>query len=147
MNGGVDGIINTHLSSFTPTKYIQEDVKHIINKEYMGELPVGQSVILPTCHPKHKILIYTPTMRVAENVANSINAYLAFRGALLLMRKNNISSAAISLLCSGAGGMSIQQSCNQMLEAYKSVMDGHLIDKDWKYYHSNHRHLHNLGKS
>jgi len=126
MNGGVDGIINTHLSSFTPDRYIQKDVKEIINKQFAGELPVGQSIIIPTYHPKHKFLIYSPTMRVAENVENTINSYLAFRSALILMENNKINYASTPLFCSGAGGMIIKQTCYQMLEAYNSVITKNL---------------------
>jgi hypothetical protein len=83
-------------------------------------------------------------MRVAEDVSNSINAYLAFRGALLIMKNNNISSASTPLFCSGAGCMTVRKACNQMKEAYKSIIEGNLIGKDWLYYHSNHRGLYNL---
>lgn len=144
MNGGVDGIINTHLSGYTPDSYIQQDVKSHINKYFVGELPVGQSIIVPTKHPRHTLLIYTPTMRVAEDVSNTVNAYLAFRGALTIMKNNNIQSASTPLFCSGAGGMSVQKTCYQMKEAYKSVIDRILIGKDWPYYHANHRYLHSF---
>jgi O-acetyl-ADP-ribose deacetylase (regulator of RNase III) len=145
MNGGVDGIINTHLSGYTPERYIQQDVKSYINRYFAGELPVGQSVIISTRHPRHKYLIYTPTMRVAEDVSTTINAYLAFRGALITMNNHNIQAASTPLFCSGAGCMSVQKSCYQMKEAYKSVVDGILIGKDWPYYHANHRYLHSIG--
>jgi O-acetyl-ADP-ribose deacetylase (regulator of RNase III) len=144
MNGGVDGIINTHLSGYTPNKYIQEDVKAYINKYFMGELPVGQSILIPTNHPKHTRLIYTPTMRVAEDVSTTINAYLAFRSALLIMKMYSIQSASTPLFCSGAGCMSTQKACLQMKEAYKSVINGELIGKDWIYFHSNHRFLYSI---
>jgi O-acetyl-ADP-ribose deacetylase (regulator of RNase III) len=144
MNGGVDGIINTHLSGYTPTIYIQENVKDYINKYFMGELPVGSSIVIHTSHPRHHRLIYTPTMRVAEDVSKTINAYLAFRSALIIMKNNNISTASAPLLCTGAGCMSVVQACNQMKEAYLSVMQGNLIGKDWPYYHQNHRYLHSF---
>jgi O-acetyl-ADP-ribose deacetylase (regulator of RNase III) len=142
MNGGVDGIINTHLSGYTPTMYIQIKVKDYINRYFMGELPVGRSILIPTNHPRHHKLIYSPTMRVAEDVSNTINAYLAFRSALILMKDNKITAASAPLFCTGAGCMSIVQACNQMKEAYLSVVNGNLIGKDWQYYHQNHRHLH-----
>jgi O-acetyl-ADP-ribose deacetylase (regulator of RNase III) len=144
MNGGVDGIINTHLSGYTPTHYIQSSVKDYINKHFMGELPVGRSIVIRTQHPIHHRLIYTPTMRVAEDVSNTINAYLAFRSALILMKDNNITAASSPLFCTGAGCMSVVQACNQMKEAYLSVVNGNLIGKDWQYYHQNHRHLYSF---
>jgi O-acetyl-ADP-ribose deacetylase (regulator of RNase III) len=146
MNGGVDGIINTHLSGYTPNAYIQSKVKDAINIYYMGELPVGCSILVPANHPNHHHLIYTPTMRVAEDVSNTINAYLAFRGTLLLMKKHAIMAASCPLFCTGAGCMSISQACNQMKEAYLSVIDGNLLGKDWPYYHRNHRYLYSFQK-
>ena len=141
MNGGVDGIINTHLSSYTPHKYIQEDVKNIINNEYIGELPVGQSILVHTNHPFHTQLIYAPTMRVAEDVSTTLNAYIAFRNALVLMKNRKINAASTPLFCTGAGNMSLKNSCEQMKEAYKSVMTGNLINKNWIDYHTNQRYL------
>lgn len=147
MNGGVDGIINTHLSGYTPDRYIQQDVKACINRYFAGELPVGQSVLIPTRHPKHTSLIYTPTMRVAEDVSTTLNAYLAFRSALLVMKENNIPAASTPVFCTGVGGMSIYKACYQMKEAFKSVISGNLIGKDWPYYHQNHRFLHTVGST
>jgi hypothetical protein len=101
-------------------------------------------VLISTKHPKHNKLIYTPTMRVAEDVSKTINAYLAFRSVLTLMKNNNIYAASAPLFCTGAGCMSVAQACNQMKEAYLSVVNGILIGKDWPYYHQNHRYLHNF---
>ena len=144
MNGGVDGMINSHLSSYTPTKYIQDDVKKFINEKFAGELPVGQSIIIPTQHPTHKYLIYTPTMRVAEDISKTLNAYLAFRSVLLIMKRNNIDSASTPLFCTGAGCMDVAKACKQMKEAYLSVTTGNLIGGNWQIYHNHHRYLNNL---
>ncbi len=144
MNGGVDGIINTHLSSYTPLGYIQKDVKEFINRHFMGELPVGRSICIRTRHRQHLRLIYTPTMRVAEDVSNTINAYLAFRSALLVMIGNNIFMASCPLLCTGAGCMTVEQACRQMKEAYLSVVNQTLVGKDWPAYHQHHRLLHSF---
>lgn len=139
--GGVDGYLNTHLSAYTPNKYIQEDVKNIINNDYYGELPIGSSILVKTQHPKHKQLIYSPTMRVAEDVSNSINAYIAFRSALVLMKNNNIGLVSSPLFCTGAGNMDIRKACLQMKEAYNSVVNNNLVNGDWKCYHTHHRFL------
>jgi O-acetyl-ADP-ribose deacetylase (regulator of RNase III) len=138
MNGGVDGMINT------PNSYIQEYVKLIINDKFYGKLPVGQSILIPTQHPTHRYLIYTPTMRVAEDVSNSLNAYLAFRSSLVLMKNNKITSASIPIFCTGAGCMDIVRAYEQMKEAYLSVKTGNLINGNWKIYHEHHRFLNKL---
>lgn len=144
MNGGVDGLINTHLSSYTPDKYIQEDVKKVICEQFFGELPVGQSIVVPTQHPVFKQLIYTPTMRVAEDVSSSLNAYFAFRGALVLMLQKGIKYASTPLFCCGAGCMPFQRACLQMKEAYITVTQKTMVGGNWPFYHSHHRFLHSL---
>jgi O-acetyl-ADP-ribose deacetylase (regulator of RNase III) len=141
MNGGVDGIINTHLSTYTPEEYVQSRVKRVIEQEFIGELPVGTSVLISTSHPFHRRLIYAPTMRVAENVSTSLNAYLAFRGALVTMMRNGITKASTSLFCTGAGGMDVHRACAQMREAYLTVVNKSLIGGDWRLFHQHHRKL------
>lgn len=141
MNGGVDRYINAHLSSYTPDSHIDDFVKAQINRFYYGELPVGSSIVLRTQHPTHRLLIYSPTMRVAEDVSGSLNAYLAFRSALVIMKNNDIQEASCPLFCTGAGCMDVAKACKQMKEAYISITQGNLIGGDWKTYHSHHRHL------
>jgi len=144
MNGGIDGIINTLLSAYTPSRYIQEDVKSVINNKYIGELPVGTSILVKTNHPRYTSLIYTPTMRVAENVSTTLNAYLAFRSSLNTMIQHGISSGSSPLFCTGAGAMSINKSCSQMKEAYLSIFNKSLLNGNWIIYHAHHRKLLNL---
>lgn len=144
MNGGVDGIINTHLSHFTrPPQYIQEDVKSTIASEYFGELPVGSCIIIPTTHPKHTSLLYAPTMRVAEDVSGSVNAYLAMRAALVCARRSGMTFIACPLLCTGAGKMSVAKACMQMQAAWDTLFDPRhsLIEGDWQTFHQHHRCL------
>lgn len=140
MNGGVDGIINTHLSSCSAA-YVQDAVKAVIRAQFAGELPVGQCVVVRTQHPAHTHLAYAPTMRVAEDVSASLNAYLAFRGALLELRRAGIASASAPLFCTGAGGMAPLTSCFQMLEAWQTLDGGTLLDGDWTTFHRHHRTL------
>jgi O-acetyl-ADP-ribose deacetylase (regulator of RNase III) len=107
-------------------------------------LPVGTSILVNVSHPKYKYLIYTPTMRVAENISNSLNAYLAFRSTLLIMLEYGINSASVPLFCTGAGAMSITKSCNQMKEAFISINNKIFINGNWNIYHAHHRKLLNL---
>ncbi len=86
MNGGVDGYINTLLSN--SYNRMGDIVSSIISRDFAGELPVGTSIIVPVENNKYKNLIYTPTMRIAEPVYNTLNAYLAFRSTILKIKKN-----------------------------------------------------------
>ena len=142
MNGGCDGVINSHLSAFTPDHYIQEDVKKIINEEYLGELPVGTSILVKTAHPKHTHLIYTPTMRVATEVENTINPYLAMRSILVVANKYKIPAFSMTLLCTGAGNFSVYKSCCLVKEAIISTKS--LIGGDWPVYHQHQKLLNSI---
>jgi O-acetyl-ADP-ribose deacetylase (regulator of RNase III) len=151
MNGGVDGTINTHLSAYSTYHRMDWYVQSSINERFAGELPVGSHVIISVIdHPKREWLIYTPTMRVAEEVSTGINAYLAFRSALLgaidmnkidKSDKKDFELIACPLFCTGAGSMNIHTACKQMREAYDSIKYGSLIKKDWQVYHTHHRML------
>lgn len=150
MNGGADGIINSHLSAFSAYHRIEWYVQSSIAERFAGELPVGSHLVIsvPGNHPQRDWLIYTPTMRVAEDVSTGINAYLAFRSALLAaieMNKINKSKVfeliACPLFCTGSGCLDPTTACKQMREAYDSIQNGSLIKKDWQVYHTHHRML------
>ncbi len=53
-------------------------------------------------------------MRVPENVNQTLNAYLAFRAALLACRRANIESVVCCGLGTGIGGMEPQRAAVQM---------------------------------
>lgn len=144
MNGGVDGIINTYLSSrIVPPRYVQEDVKRAIAADFCGELPVGSCIAVRADHPRHTHLLYAPTMRVAEDVAHSINAYLAMRAALLCARRSGITEMACPLLCTGAGNMPVAKACAQMRAAWDTLFEPNesLVGGDWQTFHAHHRKL------
>ena len=146
MNGGVDGIINTHLSS-NLTNYRRDTlVKDAICKSYAGELPVGSAVVVHVpYHPKQNYLIYAPTMRVAEELPQeSINAYLAMRAVLVAYEqkfKSRNAVIACPLFCTGAGAMPVERACRQMLEAHNTFMNMSLVGGDWQTFHNHHRSL------
>ena len=93
MVGGIDGDTNYFFGM------IDKQIQDIIIHNWYGEIPVGVSIVLNTSHNKNfKYLCYSPTMRVPSDVSNSINAYLAFRGALVECAKYNIKSICTPLL-------------------------------------------------
>lgn len=141
LNGGVDGIINTFLSAYSD-EYIQDTLRRVIAFKYSGELPVGSAETVTTKHPNVTRLIYAPTMRVAEKLPkSSINAYLAFRVALLECKKHKIKTVATPLMCTGAGEMSTEKACKQMLEAYKTIRNDTLCMIEWPEIHAQNRQL------
>jgi O-acetyl-ADP-ribose deacetylase (regulator of RNase III) len=101
----------------------QQRVQNKITKQWRGELPVGAAVVISTPHNvQFKHLCYAPTMRTPINVASSINAYLAARGALVECSKYaDIRSVVMPLLCGGCGGMETGNILHQIKMAYKSL--------------------------
>lgn len=120
MDGGLDLAIRSALGSS-----IQGDVQRAILERHHGELPVGAAEILPTNHPRWPHLVVAPTMRVPESVAQTVNAYLAFRAVLLAVRRHNagadappIRSLLVPGLGTGIGAMDARRCAAQMRMAF-----------------------------
>ncbi len=84
MDGGLDLAIRAEVGGD-----IQRRVQSVILERHHGELPVGIAEVVETQNAKWPFLIVAPTMRVPEPVSNTLNAYLAFRAALLAVRAFN----------------------------------------------------------
>jgi O-acetyl-ADP-ribose deacetylase (regulator of RNase III) len=80
-------------------------------------------------HASWPWLVAAPTMRVPENSAQILNAYLAFRAALLAVRAHNAagSPAIGSLVCpglgTGIGGIEPRRCAVHMRMALKQVSE------------------------
>jgi len=123
MDGGLDAAIRSELGGT-----LQTDVQKMIVDNHHGEMPVGTAEIVPTGHTRWPFLVVAPTMRIPESVANTLNAYLAFRAALLAVNRHNASSnsrAIKSLLVpglgTGIGAMDARRCAAQMRVAYDHV--------------------------
>lgn len=122
MSGGVDGVVNTHLSSYSPGEYVQARVKRAIVADYAGELPVGCAVAVATLNPRHRVLVYAPTMRVpAPLPPDTIAPYLAFRAVLLKAAACQLAGISVPLFGTGAGEVPVARACAQMLRARASI--------------------------
>lgn len=124
MDGGLDRVI-----AYEFGEQIQDKVQAAILDEYYGELPIGSAVIVETGFDNWPYLIAAPTMRIPEDVSNSLNAYLAFRAILLSIAKFNtdnqgskIDSLVCSGLASGIGKLGHMQCALQMKIAYESFL-------------------------
>ena len=122
MDGGLDLAIRNELGHT-----IQRRVQERIINDHHGELPVGAAFVVATDHERWPYLVVAPTMRVPESAANTLNAYLAFRAALLAIAKFNatapspIASVVVPGLCTGIGGMDPRRCAAQMRMAYDHV--------------------------
>src|SRR6476620_8083938 len=88
MDGGVDGAIVRFFGAELAAR-----VRQRIGETYLGEQPVGTSIIVETGHPQHPFVAHTPTMRVPMAVAATENAYLAMWGLLTAIHRHNQAAA------------------------------------------------------
>lgn len=120
MDGGLDAAIRAHLGV-----EIEVAVQSMIVERFHGEMPVGTAAVVETGSPARTFLVVAPTMRVPENVAHTLNAYLAFRALLVEVARFNagpggarISSLTVPGLCTGWGAMDAERCAAQMRIAY-----------------------------
>lgn len=117
MDGGIDYVYIEHFGSS-----LESRLQALLLAEYDGELPVGQAVIVATGAASIPWLISAPTMRVPMDVSRTANAYLAFRAALIAVRRHNASSPQQiqSILCPGLGtavGRMAPRTCARQMHA------------------------------
>lgn len=146
MDGGLDRAIRDTLGY-----EMEGNLQREIIEQYHGELPVGSALIIETGHAKWPHLICAPTMRIPEDVSNSLNAYLAFRAILLAIRQFNASQSKAKInsmvcpgLATGVGNIDPRKCAAQMRVAYhfmyKPARTG-----SFKEIHEVHRKLHLAG--
>jgi len=123
MDGGTDGAITRFFGDA-----LQKRVQKRIVEEFLGEQPVGTSMIVETGHPKHPYVAHTPTMRIPMPVARTDNVYLAMWAMLLAVRRHNrraerlINSVACPGLGTGVGRMPFPEAARQMALAYRNLL-------------------------
>ena len=125
MDGGLDLAIRNELGF-----QVETDIQEVILNKYHGEMPIGSAEIINTNHNKWSYMIAAPTMRIPENVAYTINAYIAFRAILIAINsfneskpKRTIKSLVCSGLGTGIGSMEAVKCAAQMRAAYKLIKE------------------------
>lgn len=124
MDGGVDAAITEFFGV-----QLKERVQKRIWDLFLGEQPVGTSIIVETDHPKHPYLAHTPTMRVPMPVARTDHAYVAMWAMLNAVRLHNLQSTlAIEIiacpgLCTATGRMPAPEAARQMALAYRNFLE------------------------
>src|SRR5262245_60142676 len=63
MDGGVDGAIIRYFGFD-----LMDRVQERIVRDWLGEQPVGSSMLVETGHPDHPWLAHTPTMRIPTDI-------------------------------------------------------------------------------
>ncbi|HYJ31819.1 MAG TPA: macro domain-containing protein [Candidatus Binatia bacterium] len=124
MDGGVDAAITRFFG-----QDLMERVQCRILDEYLGEQPVGTSMIVETGHPQHPYLAHTPTMRTPMTIARTDNVYRAMSSMLLAVRRHNGSGARpIGIVaCPGlgtrTGRVPLPEAARQMSIAYRNLLE------------------------
>jgi O-acetyl-ADP-ribose deacetylase (regulator of RNase III) len=125
-DGGIDLTISREIFDWR----LQERLRAVIDRQYAGELLVGQALVMATGSDRFRYVVVAPTMRVPGDVSATINAYLAMRGILLAVEfeHERIRSIAVPGLATGVGKMPPERSAFQMYTAYRSIV---LSDLEW----------------
>ena len=119
MDGGMDGAITKFFGSS-----LEERVQKRILEDYLGEQPIGTSMIVKTGHPQHPFLAHTPTMRVPMQIKGTDIPYVAMWAMLLAVRQYNknfpgsINSVVCPGLGTGIGQVPHTEAARQMALAY-----------------------------
>ncbi len=99
---------------------IMEAIQTRILDDYLGEQPVGTSIIVPTANMDHPFVAHTPTMRAPMNISRTDNVYQATWATLLAVRHHNLTSdhkietLVIPGLGTGSGGVDYNEAGLQM---------------------------------
>jgi O-acetyl-ADP-ribose deacetylase (regulator of RNase III) len=123
MDGGLDWDIRERFGH-----QIEERLQRQIAKNSLRELLVGEALAIHTNDERIRWLIAAPTMRVpmSHGIAESVNAYLAMKAALMTAwsYQCQIHTVAIPGLCTGVGRMKPETAALQMFTAYREVVLG-----------------------
>ncbi|MDY6936176.1 MAG: macro domain-containing protein [Cyanobacteriota bacterium] len=126
MDGGIDAAIVRYFGDSLMVR-----VQKQILQEYLGEQPVGTSLIVETGHSRHPYLAHTPTMRVPMSVSGTDIPYIAMRAMLLSVRQHDrnrsnghspIQTIACPGLGTGIGRVPYDEAARQMALAYESFL-------------------------
>lgn len=124
MDGGVDAAI-TRFFGYS----LMDAVQRRIRDEFLGEQPVGTSIIVETGHDKHPFLAHTPTMRIPMPIARTDYVYAAMWAMLCAVHRHNlgadrrIQTVACPGLGTGTGRMPMQEAARQMALAYRCCLN------------------------
>ena len=112
---------------------LSERLREQLQRDHGGELPVGQAVLVETFDERTPWMISAPTMRIPDDVSETVNAYLAFRAALrcAVGQGASVSPPIQSVLCPGlctaVGRMPARRAARQMHAAYGVAVLGQTL--------------------
>ena len=135
MDGGLDG---AYIRFFG--KELQDAVQSKLIEEYLGEQPVGSSMIVDIPGFPGKKLIHTPTMRIPQPILDPRIVYICTRSALVTAYKNNDGTVLLPAFGHLTGRLSSEIVSSLMEKAYRDVI-GRISDSSansWEDVHGKH---------
>ncbi|MBK1989682.1 Hpt domain-containing protein [Sphaerospermopsis aphanizomenoides BCCUSP55] len=117
-------------------RFFGEDVEQLLQKriqeEYLGDQPIGTSLIVETNHPLHPFIAHVPTLRMQMSMAGKDHVYQGLWSTLLAIRQHNklycnylqkqINIVAVPGLGTGLGCVPIDEVARQMSMAYQNFL-------------------------
>ena len=124
MDGGVDLAIVRFFGID-----LMDRVQAMVIDQFLGEQPIGTSVLVETGHPKHPYVAHTPTMRVPMPISSTDNVYSAMWAMLVAIDHHNrtkpgkIETVACPGLGTATGRVPAAEAARQMVLAYRWSLD------------------------
>lgn len=123
MDGGLDYALSKRFGWD-----LQRRLQAAIAQRPLGELLVGEALIIDTRDGNVPWLISAPTMRVPMRLRQTVNAYLAMKAILASVLAHaqtpGIETIAVPGLGTGCGALSAQTAALQMWTAYEEMVLG-----------------------
>ncbi len=123
MNAGIDAaVIRFHGED------LMKRIQFRILDEYLGEQPIGTSMIEATNNGKFPFVAHTPTMRVPGSIKGTDKIYVATWAALVAVYRHNVTSdqkidsVAFPAMGAGFGGVPYDEVARQMSVAYSHYL-------------------------
>jgi len=120
MDGGLDYALSERFGWD-----LQEHLQKIIAQRPLGELLVGEAMIIATEDREVPWLISAPTMRVPMRLRQSVNTYLAMKAIIISVRQHSlepgIKTVAIPGLGTGCGALVAPTAALQMWKAFQEI--------------------------
>jgi O-acetyl-ADP-ribose deacetylase (regulator of RNase III) len=121
MDGGLDRLLSERFGWD-----LEKRVQEAIQSRPLGELLVGEAIVVPTHDDKTPWLICAPTMRVPMRIRTSVNAYLAMKAILATVMSHlgttPIETIAVPGLGTGVGQLAPALAAGQMAQAYREMV-------------------------
>jgi O-acetyl-ADP-ribose deacetylase (regulator of RNase III) len=120
MDGGVDLAIICYFGI-----ELMDRVQERVIRDYLGEQPVGTSIIVETGSTKHPFIAHTPTVRVRMSIATTDYVFSAMWAMLVAVHQHNrqderkIRSIACPGLGTSCGMVAPEEAARQMALAYR----------------------------